>query len=242
MRFMRGDVRDRVASQQNHVEFHVEAAKHRSRGVAPKSNFASFFTSFDFRLFQQYRPFADIPKGLPRSAFVESDIDSRLSSATIQLWASTARTWNWSAGQRPRRKRQRVARAKSKSLRTPSLIAAWNERQVKRMPMLFSPTIGAAITARHLVSLGALSRLSDHNGHRLPQDQSSPRRGVYEPHSGAVLPIVPTARAVCRIDVTVADQLPMRCARTIRGGASENKRRAGPLLRKSLLRRPHLAR
>jgi len=29
------------------------------------------------------------------------------------------------------------------------LIAAWNERQAKRMPMLFSPTIGAAITARH---------------------------------------------------------------------------------------------
>jgi hypothetical protein len=29
------------------------------------------------------------------------------------------------------------------------LIAAWNERQVAWMPMLFSPTIGAAITARH---------------------------------------------------------------------------------------------
>ena len=27
------------------------------------------------------------------------------------------------------------------------LIAAWNERQAKQMPMLFSPTIGAAITA-----------------------------------------------------------------------------------------------
>src|SRR5260370_30100844 len=27
------------------------------------------------------------------------------------------------------------------------LIAAWNERQAKRIPMLFSPTIGAAITA-----------------------------------------------------------------------------------------------
>src|SRR5437773_5634190 len=27
------------------------------------------------------------------------------------------------------------------------LIAAWNERQAKRMPMLFSPTIGAAIVA-----------------------------------------------------------------------------------------------
>src|SRR5580658_5602175 len=29
------------------------------------------------------------------------------------------------------------------------LVAAWNERQAKRMPMLFSPTIGTAITARH---------------------------------------------------------------------------------------------
>src|ERR1017187_6117920 len=29
------------------------------------------------------------------------------------------------------------------------LIAAWNERQAKRMPMLFSPTIGAAIATRH---------------------------------------------------------------------------------------------
>ena len=27
------------------------------------------------------------------------------------------------------------------------LIAAWNERQAKRMPMLFTPTIGAAVTA-----------------------------------------------------------------------------------------------
>jgi hypothetical protein len=27
------------------------------------------------------------------------------------------------------------------------LITVWNQRQVKRMPMLFSPTIGAAITA-----------------------------------------------------------------------------------------------
>src|SRR5580704_4972889 len=27
------------------------------------------------------------------------------------------------------------------------LIAAWNERQASRMPMLFSPTVGAAVTA-----------------------------------------------------------------------------------------------
>ena len=29
------------------------------------------------------------------------------------------------------------------------LIAAWNERQANRMPMLFAPTIGTAIAARH---------------------------------------------------------------------------------------------
>jgi hypothetical protein len=29
------------------------------------------------------------------------------------------------------------------------LIAAWDERQAKRMPMLFAPTIGAAIAAPH---------------------------------------------------------------------------------------------
>jgi beta-phosphoglucomutase-like phosphatase (HAD superfamily) len=29
------------------------------------------------------------------------------------------------------------------------LITAWNERQAKRMPMIFSPTIGAAIASRY---------------------------------------------------------------------------------------------
>jgi hypothetical protein len=29
------------------------------------------------------------------------------------------------------------------------LIGAWNERQAKRMPMLFSPTIGAAVASRY---------------------------------------------------------------------------------------------
>jgi hypothetical protein len=29
------------------------------------------------------------------------------------------------------------------------LVAAWNDRQAVRMPMLFSPTIGAALTAKH---------------------------------------------------------------------------------------------
>jgi hypothetical protein len=29
------------------------------------------------------------------------------------------------------------------------LIAAWNERQARRMPLLFAPTIGAALAAQH---------------------------------------------------------------------------------------------
>jgi hypothetical protein len=37
------------------------------------------------------------------------------------------------------------------------LITAWNERQTKHMPMLFSPTIGAAHHRRLLVPLGTLS-------------------------------------------------------------------------------------
>jgi len=47
----------------------------------------------------------------------------------------------------PRRKRLRVGRPRIHE-DAERLIAAWNERQAAR-PMLFSPTIGAAITARH---------------------------------------------------------------------------------------------
>jgi hypothetical protein len=46
------------------------------------------------------------------------------------------------------------------------LIAAWNERQAKRMPMLFSPTIGAAVRARYLVAVGALPGLPNNQLHR----------------------------------------------------------------------------
>ena len=41
------------------------------------------------------------------------------------------------------------------------LVAVWNERQAKRMPMLFSPTIGAAIAAL-LVPVGTLPGLPHH--------------------------------------------------------------------------------
>ena len=40
------------------------------------------------------------------------------------------------------------------------LIAAWNERQVKPMPMLFSPIIGAAIAVGYWF-LGCAARLAE---------------------------------------------------------------------------------
>ena len=40
------------------------------------------------------------------------------------------------------------------------LIGAWNERQLQRMPMIFSPTIGAAIAA-HFWFLGCAVRPAD---------------------------------------------------------------------------------
>jgi hypothetical protein len=39
-------------------------------------------------------------------------------------------------------------------------VTVWNERQAKRMPMLFSPTIGAAIT-RATGSCGYAARLAE---------------------------------------------------------------------------------
>ena len=47
----------------------------------------------------------------------------------------------------PRKKRPAAATDAQVLEDAERLIAVWNERQAKRMPMLFSPTIGAAITA-----------------------------------------------------------------------------------------------
>jgi hypothetical protein len=49
------------------------------------------------------------------------------------------------------------------------LIGAWNERQARRMPMLFSPTIGAAIA-------GALPGLPHDEWGRPADARSPPRR------------------------------------------------------------------
>jgi hypothetical protein len=65
--------------------------------------------------------------------------------SSIGLWASIVARWRISAGRPPRKRLPGAARLVLEDAER--LIAAWNERQAKRMPMLFSPTIGAAITA-----------------------------------------------------------------------------------------------
>jgi hypothetical protein len=58
---------------------------------------------------------------------------------------SIAARWRISTGRSPRRTRRATDAQVLEDAKR--LIAAWNERQEKRMPMIFSPTIGAAIKA-----------------------------------------------------------------------------------------------
>jgi hypothetical protein len=55
------------------------------------------------------------------------------------------------------------------------LIAAWNERQDKHMPMLFSPTIRAALAARHWFLWVRCPACRDHPGNKSARPRSPPR-------------------------------------------------------------------
>jgi hypothetical protein len=77
------------------------------------------------------------------------------------------------------------------------LVAAWNERQAKRMPMLFSPTIGCALKARHWFSVGALSGLPYDAVRRFANGRPPCLRCPDEPHSRLIVPVLPAERAVC---------------------------------------------
>jgi hypothetical protein len=77
------------------------------------------------------------------------------------------------------------------------LVAVWNERQARRMPMLFSPTIGAAIAAGYWFLWV-----------RCPACRTGPppRCGNHQSHSGAVVPLVPAEREVRRAHSFVAQK------------------------------------
>jgi len=86
------------------------------------------------------------------------------------------------------------------------LIDAWNERQAKRMPMLFSPTIGAAITAGCWLLWVRCPGLPHDERNRSSHARPSSRRGRDRPHSSIVLPLMPAERAICRARAAIADQ------------------------------------
>ena len=82
------------------------------------------------------------------------------------------------------------------------VISVWNERQAKRMPMLFSPTIGAAITAGYRFA-GALPGLPHYRRRRPPDARLAPQRGRDGPYPCAVVPILPAERTLCRTRLLV---------------------------------------
>jgi hypothetical protein len=83
---------------------------------------------------------------------------------------------------------------------TQRLIATSNARQEARTPMLFSPTIRAAIAARRWflwVRCPACQTVNAISSIVTPMRRSSP-------HSVAILPLMPAGFASCRIGATVA--------------------------------------
>ena len=97
------------------------------------------------------------------------------------------------------------------------LIAAWNERQAKRMPMLFSPTIGAAVRARYWwlwVRCPACRTINAIDLRTLDRQVDAAVTSLIPPlsfnHAGLTRPS--PSSCDCR-----GGALPMKCARSIAG-------------------------
>jgi hypothetical protein len=138
------------------------------------------------------------PKARSRFAvtiYLPTAVDSPGAQATIPVSDSTVARWKISAGRLPRRKPPSAAR------RMPGCRTA--NRRLERAPGEALADVVLASDRRRgdgglLVSVGPLSGLSQHERDR-PTDARPPsRRRGNEPHSCAVLQIMPAERAVCR--------------------------------------------
>src|ERR1700747_808165 len=83
------------------------------------------------------------------------------------------------------------------------LIAAWNERQAKQMPMLFSPTIGAAIAGGFWFLWVRNPACRTINAIDLRTLDRHPDAAI---NSGAVVPVMPAQCAVRRAGAAVAQK------------------------------------
>jgi hypothetical protein len=86
------------------------------------------------------------------------------------------------------------------------LIAVWNERQALRAPMIFSLTIGAAIRAGYWFLWVSCPAVPNDQCNRLADARPSPRRGRDEPHTGIVVSLVPTERALRRARAIIPNE------------------------------------
>jgi len=85
------------------------------------------------------------------------------------------------------------------------LIAAWNERQSRRMPMLFSPTVGAAIAAQYWflwIRCPACRSTGSIDLRRLDRHPDAAVTSLIP----ALSCRLPTERPVCRTGAIIADQ------------------------------------
>ena len=122
------------------------------------------------------------------------EIERRYALFSKAFWASITAEWKASALWRLRRKRRLAARGAHRIGERGALIATWNARQEQHMLMLFSLTIGAAITARNRFLWVRCPACRD-RCRRLAEARSPSRRGDHR--RGAQ---------------------PMKCARSIGGG------------------------
>jgi beta-phosphoglucomutase-like phosphatase (HAD superfamily) len=102
------------------------------------------------------------------------------------------------------------------------LIAAWNERQAKRMPMLFSPTIGAAVAARFWFLWVRCPACRTINAIDLRTLDRHHDRGRVEPHPAlswrSCRPNAPFAELVRLSRTSIADEMREEHRRRVLGG------------------------
>jgi hypothetical protein len=103
------------------------------------------------------------------------------------------------------------------------LVAAWNERVAKRMPMLFSPTIGCALKAKHWflwVRCPACRTTQAVDLRTLDRHPLSALSGLIPALSCRnCRPHAPFAELVCLSDRSIADEMREEHTRQVLGGA-----------------------